>query len=189
VSRSAAPGEDLDRWLTPFLDAMGRRTRRRWGPLYVRGLLGPDGPKSVQPIAARLGLRGHDRCEPYRVSWRLRSLKDGIMEKRKTSVRYSPEVRAVVRRVLARRRPRLAVGGDRLDYRRTAVRLGPSSVSRSRMACSPNQIEDCPDLPPRPPLRRIGVACCFLSGCPLSDFGDDDYAVRIGGCTMRAIDL
>ena len=58
-------GEDLDRWLTPFLDVMGRSTRRRWGPLYVRGLLGPDGPKSVQPIAARLGLRGHDQLHHF----------------------------------------------------------------------------------------------------------------------------
>jgi SRSO17 transposase len=65
VSRSAVPGEDLDRWLTPFLEVMGRSTRRRWGPLYVRGLLGPDGPKSVQPLAARLGLRGHDQLHHF----------------------------------------------------------------------------------------------------------------------------
>ena len=65
MSRSAAPGDDLDRWLTPFLDVMGRSTRRRWGPLYVRGLLGPDGPKSVQPIAARLGLPGHDQLHHF----------------------------------------------------------------------------------------------------------------------------
>ena len=44
---------------------MGRSTRRRWGPLYVRGLLGPDGPKSVQPIAARLGLSGHDQLHHF----------------------------------------------------------------------------------------------------------------------------
>ena len=44
---------------------MGRSTRRRWGPVYVRGLLGPDGPKSVQPIAARLGLRGHDQLHHF----------------------------------------------------------------------------------------------------------------------------
>ena len=44
---------------------MGRSTRRRWGPAYVRGLLGPDGPKSVQPIAARLGLRGHDQLHHF----------------------------------------------------------------------------------------------------------------------------
>ena len=65
MSRSVAPGDDLDHWLTPFLDVMGRSTRRRWGPLYVRGLLGPDGPKSVQPIAARLGLRGHDQLHHF----------------------------------------------------------------------------------------------------------------------------
>lgn len=65
MSRSAALGDDLDRWLTPFLDVMGRSTRRRWGPLYVRGLLGPDGPKSVQPLAARLGLSGHDQLHHF----------------------------------------------------------------------------------------------------------------------------
>ncbi len=65
MSRSAALGEDLDVWLTPFLEVMGRSTRRRWGPLYVRGLLGPDGPKSVQPIAARLGLSGHDQLHHF----------------------------------------------------------------------------------------------------------------------------
>ncbi len=65
MSRSAVPGDWLDRWLRPFLEVMGRSTRRHWGPLYVRGLLGPDGPKSVQPIAARLGLRGHDQLHHF----------------------------------------------------------------------------------------------------------------------------
>jgi SRSO17 transposase len=65
VSRSAGFGDDLDGWVTPFLDAMGRSTRRRWAPVYLRGLLGPDGPKSVQPIATRLGLRGHDQLHRF----------------------------------------------------------------------------------------------------------------------------
>ena len=65
MSRSAAPGIDFGEWLTPFLAVMGRSTRRRWGPLYVRGLLGPDGPKSVQPIAARLGLSSHDQLHHF----------------------------------------------------------------------------------------------------------------------------
>jgi hypothetical protein len=34
-------------------------------PLYLRGLLGPDGPKSVQPIAARLGLASHDQLHRF----------------------------------------------------------------------------------------------------------------------------
>jgi DDE superfamily endonuclease len=60
VSRASDLGGDLDAWLAPFLGVMGRSTRSKWAPLYVRGLLGPDGPKSVQPLAARLGLPGHD---------------------------------------------------------------------------------------------------------------------------------
>ncbi|EHM02234.1 hypothetical protein HMPREF9946_01254, partial [Acetobacteraceae bacterium AT-5844] len=28
------------RWLVPFLAVLGRKTRRTWAPLYLRGLLG-----------------------------------------------------------------------------------------------------------------------------------------------------
>ena len=52
---------DLDAWLEPFLDTMGRKTRRTWAPLYLRGLLGPGERKTLQPMAARLGLSGHDQ--------------------------------------------------------------------------------------------------------------------------------
>src|ERR1700760_2418174 len=51
---------DLDHWLEPFLDAPGRSTRRKMAPLYVRGLLGSGGRKSVQPMAERLGFASHD---------------------------------------------------------------------------------------------------------------------------------
>jgi len=51
--------------LAPFLGVMGRSMRSKWAPYYVRGLLGPDGPKSVQPIAARLGLPGHDQLHHF----------------------------------------------------------------------------------------------------------------------------
>jgi SRSO17 transposase len=59
VSRTSDIGVDLEAWLAPFLGVIGRSTRSKWAPLYAQGLLGPDGPKSVQPIAARLGLVGH----------------------------------------------------------------------------------------------------------------------------------
>lgn len=58
-------GADLDRWLTPFLSVMGRKTRRTWAPLYLRGLLGPGERKSLQPMAARLGLSGHDQLQHF----------------------------------------------------------------------------------------------------------------------------
>ncbi len=54
---------DLDAWVVPFLEVMGRKTRRTWAPLYLRGLLGPGERKSLQPMAARLGLRGHDQLQ------------------------------------------------------------------------------------------------------------------------------
>ena len=55
----------LDAWLAPFLEVLGRKTRRRWAPLYLHGLLGPDGRKSLQPTAARLGLGGHDQLQHF----------------------------------------------------------------------------------------------------------------------------
>jgi hypothetical protein len=58
-------GPDLDAWLVPFLAAMGRKTRRTWAPLYLRGLLGPGDRKSLQPMAARLGLPGHDQLQHF----------------------------------------------------------------------------------------------------------------------------
>ena len=62
----AADGvRDLEAWLAPFLAAMGRKTRRTWAPLYLRGLLGPGERKSLQPIAARLGLSGHDQLQHF----------------------------------------------------------------------------------------------------------------------------
>src|SRR5919112_4748850 len=56
---------DLDTWLAPFLAAMARKTRRTWAPLYLRGLLGPGERKSLQPMAARLKLSGHDQLQHF----------------------------------------------------------------------------------------------------------------------------
>jgi SRSO17 transposase len=56
---------DLDAWLAPFLEVMGRKTRRTWAPLYLRGLLGPGERKSLQPMATRLGLSGHDQLQHF----------------------------------------------------------------------------------------------------------------------------
>src|SRR5918912_4258172 len=58
-------GSDLDDWLAPFLNVLGRKTRRTWVPLYMRGLLGLGERKSLQPMAARLGLSGHDQLQHF----------------------------------------------------------------------------------------------------------------------------
>ena len=58
-------GGDLDRWLEPFLEVLGHKRRRSWAPLYLRGLLGPSERKSLQPMAASLGLSGHDQLQHF----------------------------------------------------------------------------------------------------------------------------
>ena len=73
----------LEAWLAPFLAVMGRKTRRRWAPLYLHGLLGPDGRKSLQPLAARLGLGGHDQLQYFIASsaWDDAPLRRVLVEK------------------------------------------------------------------------------------------------------------
>jgi SRSO17 transposase len=45
---------ELERWLEPFLRRLSREARRRWAPVYLKGLLLPGERKSVEPMAARV---------------------------------------------------------------------------------------------------------------------------------------
>lgn len=65
MSEVGEQGGDLEAWLAPFLAAMGRKTRRAWAPVYLRGLLGPSARKSLQPMALHLGLSGHDQLQHF----------------------------------------------------------------------------------------------------------------------------
>jgi SRSO17 transposase len=65
MAEACGGGGDLDRWLAPFLEVLGHKKRRTWAPLYLRGLLGPGERKSLQPMAARLGLPGHDQLHHF----------------------------------------------------------------------------------------------------------------------------
>src|SRR5687768_16724160 len=56
---------DLERWLEPFLAALGHPARRHMCPVYVAGLIGPGDRKSVQPMAARAGEVGYDRLHHF----------------------------------------------------------------------------------------------------------------------------
>jgi SRSO17 transposase len=58
-------GAELDAWLEPFLATLGHKKRRSWAPVYLSGLLGPGERKSLQPMAARLGFRGHDQLQHF----------------------------------------------------------------------------------------------------------------------------
>ena len=44
----------LEQFLADLLEPLGRRERRHWGAVYVRGLLLDGERKSIEPMAARL---------------------------------------------------------------------------------------------------------------------------------------
>lgn len=54
MNPTASWRRQLDRWLEPFLDALGDKRRRVWAPLYVLGLLIPGERKSMQPISLKV---------------------------------------------------------------------------------------------------------------------------------------
>jgi len=45
---------EFNRWLEPVLEAFQHKVRRKWAPLYLRGLLAPGERKSVEPMAGRV---------------------------------------------------------------------------------------------------------------------------------------
>ncbi|WP_439397463.1 IS701 family transposase [Bradyrhizobium sp. PMVTL-01] len=57
--------DELERWLKPFLDRLGHKTRQRMCPLYVAGLIGPGDRKSVQPMAERLATSNYDQLHHF----------------------------------------------------------------------------------------------------------------------------
>src|SRR5271156_5669516 len=56
--------DELVRWLKPFLDRLGPKTRRMC-PLYISALIGPGERKSGQPMAARLAPGEYDQLHHF----------------------------------------------------------------------------------------------------------------------------
>jgi SRSO17 transposase len=57
--------KELERWLKPFLERLGHKTRRRMCPVYISGLIGPGDRKSIQPMAERVGLGAYDQLHHF----------------------------------------------------------------------------------------------------------------------------
>src|SRR5918912_4081084 len=55
----------LASWLSPFLEHLGHKARRRMCPIYVAGLIGAGERKSLQPIAARLAPADYDQLHHF----------------------------------------------------------------------------------------------------------------------------
>src|SRR5271169_3587727 len=58
-------GDELGRWLAPFVGRFGHKARRRMCPLYVAGLIGPGDRKSVGPMAERVAPGDYDRLHHF----------------------------------------------------------------------------------------------------------------------------
>src|ERR1700759_3294745 len=65
MGRTSDWKQELERFLTPFLDRLGHRARRQMCPLYVSGLIGPGDRKSIQPMATQLALGAHDQLHHF----------------------------------------------------------------------------------------------------------------------------
>ncbi|WP_159350067.1 IS701 family transposase [Roseomonas harenae] len=65
MASNAGWQSELEGWLQPFLKALVHPARQAMCPLYVAGLIGPGDRKSVQPMAERLGLLGHDALHHF----------------------------------------------------------------------------------------------------------------------------
>jgi SRSO17 transposase len=102
---------ELDGWLEPFLAALGHEKRRRWAPVSLRGLLGPGERKSLQPTAARLGLKGHDQLHHFVASpaWSDAPLRRLLVERADALV-GGPEAVLVVDDTALPKQGRLSVG-------------------------------------------------------------------------------
>jgi SRSO17 transposase len=73
----------FERWLEPFLVVLGDKRRRRWAPLYVRGLIGPGDRKSVQPMASRVAEGDHEQLHHFVATstWACEPLQDVLLER------------------------------------------------------------------------------------------------------------
>jgi DDE superfamily endonuclease len=74
--------DELERWLKPFLDRLGHKTRQRTCPLYVAGLIGPGDRKSVQPMAERVASGNYDQLHHFIADgvWDATPLESGLLK-------------------------------------------------------------------------------------------------------------
>ena len=102
---------DLDAWLAPFLDVLGHQKRRTWAPFYLRGLIGPGERKSLQPMAAGLGLSGPDQLHHFVTSptWDDAPLRQLLVEKADALV-GGPDAVLVIGDTALPKQGRLSVG-------------------------------------------------------------------------------
>jgi DDE superfamily endonuclease len=56
---------EFDRWLEPFLRALGHKACQQTAPSYVRGLITPGDRKSIRPVSDRNAPGQHERIHHF----------------------------------------------------------------------------------------------------------------------------
>jgi SRSO17 transposase len=56
---------ELNRWLEPYLQALGHKSRQQTAPIYIRGLIAPGDRKSIRPISDRNAPGQHERIHHF----------------------------------------------------------------------------------------------------------------------------
>lgn len=73
----------LDRWLEPAVRSLRHKTRQKWAPVYVRGLLSATKRKSVEPMAAAVSPGEKEQLHHFVATsrWDVAPLEEILLEK------------------------------------------------------------------------------------------------------------
>jgi SRSO17 transposase len=74
---------ELEGWLEPFLEALGRVERRRWAPVYLHGLLSPASRKNVEQIAEQVAPSALQQLHHFVSTspWKIRPVQRVLLER------------------------------------------------------------------------------------------------------------
>jgi len=74
---------EFRRWSEPFLQALAHRVRRRWAPVYLRGLILPGQRKSIEPLAERVAPGDKEQLHHFVIDspWKTAPLERVLVEK------------------------------------------------------------------------------------------------------------
>jgi SRSO17 transposase len=74
---------EFRQWSEPFLEALAHRSRSRWAPVYLRGLILPGQRKSIEPIAERVAPGDKEQLHHFVIDspWKTGPLERVLVEK------------------------------------------------------------------------------------------------------------
>jgi SRSO17 transposase len=83
VLRTSQWESELDRWFEPFNEALEHKVRKKWAPIYVRGLIAPGERKSIVPIAERMAAGDAPQLHHFVAAsrWETEPLEEVLVEK------------------------------------------------------------------------------------------------------------